>query len=227
MSDVADLHPRSWIVRVLGGLIALIVSIGGGAVASSAFPIEAAPLPPAPPPVVPDCEPAGTAAVGLVRDLAAPLPVPERAPSNPRAATPRVQHGQLEIPSIGLSQPFFEGVTLTAIDRGPSHWPGTAMPGQLGNVVIAGHRTTHSRPFWDLDQVQPGEELIFTMANGDRYAYTLDRLEVVPANGIHIIDQGYGYTATLFGCHPKGSARYRMVGHFSLASITLADAPAA
>jgi sortase A len=221
MRDVADVHARSWIVRVLGGVIALIVAIGGGAVAASAFPSEAAPPPPPPAPVVPDFEPAGTAAVGLVRGLVAPLSVPERAPSNPRAATPRVQHGQLEIPSIGLSQPFFEGVTLTAIDRGPSHWPGTAMPGELGNVVIAGHRTTHSRPMWDLDRVQPGDELIFTMLDGDRFVYTLDRLEIVPASGIHIIDQGYAYTATLFGCHPKGSARYRIVGHFSLASMTL------
>ena len=221
MRDVADVHARSWIVRVLSGVIALIVAIGGGAVAASAFPSEAPPPPPPPAPVVPDFEPAGQAAVGLVRGLVAPLPVPERAPSNPRAATPRVQHGQLEIPSIGLSQPFFEGVTLTSIDRGPSHWPGSAMPGELGNVVIAGHRTTHSRPFWDLDRVQPGDELIFTMLDGDRFVYTLDRLEIVPASGIHIIDQGYAYTATLFGCHPKGSARYRIVGHFSLASMTL------
>ena len=226
MSEVATVHARSVVVRVLAGAIALVVAIGGGAVAASAFPHEAAPLPPPPAPVLPDFEPAGTAAVGLLRGLVAPLPVPERPPTNPRAATPRVQHGQLEIPSIGLSQPFFEGVTLTSIDRGPSHWPGTAMPGELGNVVIAGHRTTHSRPFWDLNLVQPGDELIFTMADGDRFVYTLDRLEVVDASAIRIIDQGYDYTATLFGCHPKGSARQRMVGHFSLASVTHAAAAA-
>jgi sortase A len=227
MSDVSPVHRRSTAVRLLAAAIALIVSIGSGAVVASAFPKEAAPLPPPPAPVLPDFEPAGTAAVGLLGALAAPLPVPERPPSQPRAATPRLQHGQLEIPSIGLSQPFFEGVTLTAIDRGPSHWPGTAMPGQLGNVVIAGHRTTKTRPFWDLDLVQPGAELIFTMVNGDRFVYTLDRLEVVDASAIRIIDQGYDYTATLFGCHPKGSARQRMVGHFSLASVTLASSSAA
>ena len=221
-------HPRSLIVRALLGAIAFVVAIGSGAVAASAFPKEAPPPPPAPAPVLPDFEPAGTGAVGLVRSLVAPLPVPERPPPNPRAATPRVQHGQLEIPSIGLSQPFFEGVTLTSIDRGPSHWPGTAMPGQLGNVVVAGHRTTHSRPFWDLNLVEPGDELIFTMVNGDRFVYTLDRLDIVDASAIRIVDQGYDYTATLFGCHPKGSARQRIVGHFSLASVTLASsAPAA
>jgi sortase A len=131
----------------------------------------------------------------------------------------------LEIPSIGLAQPLFEGVTLTAIDRGPSHWPGTAMPGQLGNVVVAGHRTTRTRPFWDLDRVQPGAELIFTMASGERHVYTLDRTEVVDNSAIFIIDQTYGYRATLFACHPKGSARQRIVGHFTLQSSTLALPP--
>jgi LPXTG-site transpeptidase (sortase) family protein len=220
MSDVVRLHPRSFVVRALAGAIALVVAIGSGAVAASAFPHEAVLPPPPPAPVLPDFDPAGAGAVGLVRGLTAPLPVPDKPPTNPRAATPAVQHGQLEIPSIGLSQPFFEGVTLTAIDRGPSHWPGSAMPGQLGNVVIAGHRTTRTRPFWDLDLVKPGDELIFSMTNGDRFVYKLDRIEIVPADAIRIVDQGYGYTATLFGCHPKGSARQRVVGHFTLASVT-------
>src|SRR3546814_4878588 len=72
------------------------------------------------------------------------------------------------------------------------------MPGELGNVVIAGHRTTYSRPFWDLDLVQPGAELIFTMNDGTRHVYTLDRTEVVDDEAIHIVDQSYGYRATLF-----------------------------
>lgn len=154
-----------------------------------------------------------------------PLPVPEPSPLDPRAPTPEFRHGQLEIPSIGLSQPFFEGVTLTAIDRGPSHWPGTAMPGQLGNVVIAGHRTTRTRPFWDLDLVQPGAELIFTMTSGDRYIYVLDRTEIVDGSDVSIITQNYAFTATLFACHPKGSAAQRIVGHFRLQSSELAEAP--
>ncbi len=221
MTDVSKTHRLALAGRLLGGLIALTVAIGTGAVAAAAFSPDAE-VQELPPPVVPDYEGAADAAAILVAGLRAPLPSPEDAPDNPRAPTPELKHGLLEIPSIGLSQPFFEGVTLTAIDRGPSHWPGTAMPGQLGNVVIAGHRTTHSRPMWDLDLVKPGEELIFTMVNGDRFVYELDRLEVVDADQIEIIDQGYGYTATLFGCHPKGSARQRMVGHFSLARVTLA-----
>ena len=138
-----------------------------------------------------------------------------------------MQHGQLEIPSIGLSQPFFEGVTLTAIDRGPSHWPGTAMPGELGNVVVAGHRTTKTRPFWDLNLVQPGDELIFTMANGDRYVYALDRIAIVDAGPDQHRRPGLRLHGHALRLPPKGSARQRIVGHFTLQSMTLASEAAA
>lgn len=144
------------------------------------------------------------------------LPVPEAAPADPYAPTPEVRHGTLEIPAIGLSQPLFEGVTLTAINRGPSHWPGTAMPGELGNVVVAGHRTTFTRPFWDLQLLEPGDELVFTTDAG-RFVYVLDSIEIVNPEDIHIVTQRYAHTATLFACHPRGSARERIVGHFTLA----------
>jgi sortase A len=153
-------------------------------------------------------------------DTDAALPTPEDAPANPYAATPEVRHGTLEIPAIGLSQTLFEGVTLTAINRGPSHWPGTAMPGELGNVVIAGHRTTYTRPFWDLQALQPGDELIFTMADGARHVYALDRIEIVSPTDVHIVDQTHAHTATLFACHPRGSARQRIVGHFTMKPAT-------
>lgn len=149
-----------------------------------------------------------------VADSAAPLPVPEHPPADPYAPTPEVRHGTLSIPAIGLEQPLFEGVTLTAINRGPSHWPGTAMPGELGNVVIAGHRTTYTRPFWDLQALQPGDELIFEMTDGTRHVYVNRDIEIVDATAIHIIDQTPEHTATLFACHPRGSARQRIVGHF-------------
>jgi sortase A len=146
------------------------------------------------------------------------LPTPEDSPADPYAATPDVVHGTITLPTIGVEQDLHEGVTLTAIDRGPSHWPGTALPGQLGNVVVAGHRVTHTRPFYDLDRLQPGDPLVFTMSNGATWTYTLVSTEVVTPDAMHIVDQTPAYTATLFACHPKGSARERIVAHFVLAS---------
>lgn len=211
-----------WYLRLLAATIALVLAAAGGVLAAavqSEDEVQAETV--AAPAVAPfDLSPIGAAATSLVDGLTANLRVPEPSPLDERAPTPTVRYGMLEIPSIGLAQPFFEGVTLTAIDNGPSHWPGTPMPGELGNMVLAGHRTTRTRPFWDLDLVQPGDELIFTMDSGERYVYTLDRIEIVDAEALHIVDQTYGYRATLFGCHPKGSARQRVVGHFTLQSST-------
>jgi sortase A len=223
MRRMDRLTHRGALSRALNTAAAVLVAIGGGTVVAGAFPEEAPPPPPPAEAVVPDYQAVADTTAAVVSGLRATLPAPEDAPRNPRAATPEIVHGQLEIPSIGLSQPLFEGVTLTAIDRGPSHWPGTAMPGQLGNVVVAGHRTTKTRPFWDLDLVQPGAALIFSMANGDRFTYTLDRTEVVDDSAIHIVDPSFGYRATLFGCHPKGSAAKRIVGHFTLQKAEYAD----
>ncbi|HAS10864.1 MAG TPA: hypothetical protein DCS55_10180, partial [Acidimicrobiaceae bacterium] len=97
---------------------------------------------------------------------------------------------------------------------------GTAMPGELGNVVVAGHRTTYTRPFWDLQALQPGDELIFTMTDGTRHVYELDRLDIVGPEDVHIVDQTHAHTATLFACHPRGSARQRIVGHFTMRAET-------
>jgi sortase A len=167
--------------------------------------------------------PSTTAAPATTTTLApapatGPLPAPEDAPADARAPTPELVHGTLELPTLGVSEPLGEGVTLTAIDRGPSHWPGTAMPGQLGNVVVAGHRTTHSRPFYDLDLLAPGDPLVFRMNDGTAWTYETTGTEIVGPDAMHIVDQRPEHTATLFACHPKGSAAQRIVVYFRLVS---------
>jgi sortase A len=144
------------------------------------------------------------------------LPVPQDSPADPYAPTPRAVHGTLELPTLGVAQPLHEGVTLTAIDRGPSHWPGTAMPGRPGNVVVAGHRTTHTKPFHDLDLLAPGDPLVFTMTDGAVWTYELTSTEIVGPDAMRIVEQSPRHTATLFACHPKGSAAQRIVAHFRL-----------
>ena len=165
------------------------------------------------------------AAARLARDVDLELSQPAAPPEDARAPTPDVRLARIELPAIGVSDVLYEGVTLTSIDRGPSHWPGSALPGELGNVVVAGHRTTHSRPVHALDRRQPGDRLVFTPAEG-RFVYALTRTEVVPSDALHIVDQRYGHTATLFACHPKGSARFRIVGRFRLVDTQPAGAAA-
>lgn len=145
----------------------------------------------------------------------APLPVPVTPPDDPYAPEPQVVIGSIEIPRLGLALPLNEGVTLNSIDRGPSHWPGTALPGNPGNVVVAGHRVTHGGPFRNIDQLEVGDPVIFTV-DGRRTTYRVTGEEVVTPDAMRIVDQTQESTATLFACHPPGSAEYRYVVKLAL-----------
>ena len=157
-----------------------------------------------------------TAPPTTVPVTAAPQPrTAARVPSNPRQPEPLVEIGSIEIPKIGLNHRVFHGISLTSIDHGPSHWPGTAMPGEVGNSVFAGHRVTHSKPFRNIDQLVPGDEVIFNV-NGARTTYLVTGSEVVTPKALHIVNPTPTATATLFACHPPGSARFRYVVHLAL-----------
>lgn len=149
----------------------------------------------------------------------APRSAPEAPPANPRAAVPIVKIGEIHIPKIGLVHPVYEGVTLTVIDKGPGHWPGSAVPGQLGNSVFAGHRVTHSHPFRRINEMVAGDEIIFKMANGT-HTYKMTGFKVVTPKDVHIVNPTPDATVTLFACHPPGSARQRYVVNGSFVSST-------
>jgi sortase A len=125
--------------------------------------------------------------------------------------------GTIAIPKIGLVHQTFEGVEETEIHWGPGHWPGTARPGQPGNTVFAGHRVTHTRPFYDIDLLMPGDEI--TVRTGDgTFTYKVTGHEIVTPKALWIVDQTPNATITIFACTPKGSARHRYVVRGELVS---------
>ena len=138
------------------------------------------------------------------------LPVPEAPPTDERAPEPVIELGLIEIPAIGVSMTMYEGIRLTTLDRGPGHWPGTAVPGGPGNVVVAGHRTSGHQVFRNVDQLVPGDEIVFTDTVG-RHVYRVTGTEVVKPTALWIVDQTPTPTATLFACHPPGSTAERIV----------------
>jgi len=150
------------------------------------------------------------AAPRLVTTTTAPLPMPENPPTDPYADVPVRQIGTITIPKIGLEHPIFEGIWLTVIDHGPGHWPGSAEPGQRGNTVFAGHRVTHTHPFENLDQLAPGDQVVFTMPNGV-FTYEVTRTIIVKPDDLWIVYPTTTPTLTLFACHPKHSAAERIV----------------
>ncbi|MGI8407487.1 MAG: sortase [Actinomycetota bacterium] len=88
--------------------------------------------------------------------------------------------GSLEIPAVGLDVPFREGVFDAVVAQGPGHWPGTPLPGAAGNSVFAGHRTTYTKPFADLDLLQKGDAIRVTVGKGERLTYRVFQVTVIP-----------------------------------------------
>ncbi len=142
------------------------------------------------------------------------LPTPIAPPAED-AKEPVSDLGHIDIPKLDVSADLFEGIALSTLDRGPGHWPGTAMPGQIGNVVVAGHRTSHSKPFRNIDKLEEGDLVTFTVGAAT-YNYVVTGHEIVDPSAIHIVDQTAEPTATLFACHPPGSVAERYVVHLAL-----------
>jgi sortase A len=123
---------------------------------------------------------------------------------------PATQIGTIEIPKINLVHPVFEGVEETVIHWGPGHWPGSAMPGKVGNAVFAGHRVTHTRPFYDIDLLNVGDEIIVHTADGT-FTYRITGHQIVTPKDLWIVTPTKTATITIFACHPKHSAAQRYV----------------
>jgi sortase A len=144
-----------------------------------------------------------------------PLPEPIPIPADSYASEPVVEIGSMEIPAIGMKHRLFQGVTLHNIDRGPSHWTGSALPGEMGNTVVAGHRSTETEPFRRIDAQVPGDQVIFTV-RGTRSTYRVTGHMVVRPSDSWIADQTHAYTGTLYACHPIGSTAERYVVRLEL-----------
>jgi sortase A len=151
----------------------------------------------------------------LPTSVAPSLPTPIAPPPEDGTTEETFEVGTLEIPRTGLRVPFYEGIRLSTLDRGPGHWPGTAMPGDAGNVVLAGHRTSHHAEFRRLDELAPGDEVIMHTPAG-RFVYRVASTEIVSPEAVWIADQTPDRTATLFACHPPGSVRERIVVRMEL-----------
>lgn len=150
-----------------------------------------------------------------IEALPAQPAAPIAPPPDPRGYEDQIQVGSIAIPKLGVSEPLLEGIRLTTLDNGPGHWPGTAMPGEVGNVVVAAHRTSHGAPFRNIDQLVAGDVVEFDTSAG-LTSYTVTGTEIVQPDAMWIVNPTDTPTATLFACHPPGSTRERIVVHLEL-----------
>jgi sortase A len=103
-----------------------------------------------------------------------------------------------------------EGVRVVDLRNGAGHMPGTAMPGQPGNAVISGHRTTYGQPFHELNELDPGDQIEIDTALGTSI-YEVREIHIVAPTDLWVTEPRDGAWLTLTTCHPKYSARQRYV----------------
>ncbi len=134
---------------------------------------------------------------------------PVTPPEDAWAEEPIVELGTISIPKIDVEMTMFEGIRLSTLERGPGHWPGSAMPGQVGNVVVGGHRVSSHAVFRHVDQLESGDEIVFEDETG-RHVYLVRDVQIIDPYDVWIVDPTETPTATLFACHPPGSTAQRI-----------------
>ncbi len=106
--------------------------------------------------------------------------------------------GQLEISRIGLEAMILEGDDGKALRLGIGHIAGSTLPGEQGNVVLAGHRDTFFRP---LRKIRKGDEITVTTLYG-KYRYLVESIQVVSPGDVGVMDASIRPTLTLVTCYP-------------------------
>ena len=117
---------------------------------------------------------------------------------------------RIEIPKIGVDKIVVAGVALSDLRKGPGHYPNTPVPGQLGNAAIAGHRTTYGAPFFRVDELAAGDEIVVTTVQGT-FRYLVTEIKIVKPTDFSVLDPTPDATLTLTSCNPRYSSRQRIV----------------
>jgi sortase A len=150
-----------------------------------------------------------------------PSTIPPPAPPADGEAAARIR-----IPNIGVDKIVVEGVSVSDLKRGPGHYPDSPMPGQPGNAAIAGHRTTYGAPFNRIDELGIGDEILVTTLQG-AFRYTVSEQKIVSPDQVEVLQNFGDNRLTLTACHPKYSARQRIVVVATLAGNAAAAPPPA
>lgn len=143
-------------------------------------------------------------------------PAADARPAHRRAIARGETVGRLEIPRLGIAAIVKAGVDARTLQLAVGHIPGTAFPGEPGNVGLAGHRDTFFRRLRD---IRPEDEIRLTTP-GRVYSYRVERTDVVEPQDVWVLDPTDYSVLTLVTCYPfsyVGSAPQRFIVRAQLA----------
>jgi sortase A len=107
--------------------------------------------------------------------------------------------GEIEIPNLALEAVIVEGDSPTLLRRGIGHLPETPMPGELGNVALAGHRDTFFR---SLRRIRAGDIITLRRFRGEAFQYRVESTSVVSPTDIDVLKPSSDRKLTLITCFP-------------------------
>lgn len=143
----------------------------------------------------------------------------------------------LHIPRLGDDWKWVvvEGVDIKNLNKAPGHFPETALPGQVGNYAVAGHRATHGEPFANLDRMVAGDKVYVESSDG-WFTYQVTWTRIIAPTHTEILAPVAGKpgevatarTLTLVTCNPRwGSTERLVVGAQLVEQRSLAAGPPA
>jgi sortase A len=123
----------------------------------------------------------------------------------------------------GFARPVYEGTTRDVLQRGVGHYPGTVLPGEIGNFALAGHRTTYGKPFNQIDKLRDGD-VVLIETKATWYVYRVTGHQIVAPTQTSVIlpvpdepdAEPTAALLTMTSCHPEFSARQRFIVHGEL-----------
>jgi sortase A len=126
--------------------------------------------------------------------------------------------GRIAIAKIGVGYTIVQGTDEASLQKGPGHYPGTALPGMGQTVAIAGHRTTYLAPFKLINELVPGNRIVITMPYG-RFTYVVQYHRIVLPTALWVThNTGYD-RLVLSACNPLYSAAQRIIVFARLRSV--------
>ena len=118
---------------------------------------------------------------------------------------------RVKIERLNVDVVVVEGTTPSALRAGAGHYSDTALPCEIGNFGVAGHRTTFGKPFANVDQLKTGDTIrVETPIGGCEYRVSRDPWVVDPSE-MSVLDPTANKALTFTTCHPKGSAAKRLI----------------
>ena len=126
--------------------------------------------------------------------------------------------GRLEVPRLGMRMVLVYGTDTETLKRGPGLDPRTSFPGQNRLVYVAGHRTTYSAPFSDIESLRNGDLIHVEMPYGT-FTYTVTGSRIVASDNLSVLTSRRYEQIALQACHPRFFATHRWITYGRLTNV--------